>query len=120
MNSEQRGMFCDIIIPRLVNFTHLCTFILQQIYDFNKTELVYLYIGAGHYECGLLSDLPDDAEIVAIVDPKESFSRATLLDIHRQIEMAIDSMGEALLVPTSNRLPSLVVSNDNDMSDWEV
>ena len=101
MNSEQREVFCDVLIPRLVNFTPVCTLVLHHLRGFQDTELVYLYIA--------LDNMPDDAEIVAIIDPNEPFTAESLLDIHRQIEMAIDAMGERLLVPTSDRLLSFVV-----------
>lgn len=109
MNSEQREMFCDVLIPRLVNFTQVCTLVLHHLRGFQGEELVYLYIGNGQYDCDALMDMPDDAEIVAIIDPNEPFTAESLLDIHRQIEMAIDAMGERLLVPTSDRLLSFVV-----------
>lgn len=109
MNSEQRKAFCDTIIPRLVNFTQVCTLVLHHLRGFQEEELVYLYIGNGQYECDALCDMPDDAEIVAIIDPSEPFTPEALLDIHRQIEMAIDAMGERLFVPTSDRLLSFVV-----------
>ena len=109
MNSEQREMFCDVLIPRLVNFTQVCTLVLQHLRGFQDTELVYLYVGNGQYDCDALDGMPDDAEIVAIIDPNKPFTAESLLDIHRQIEMAIDAMGERLLVPTSDRLLSFVV-----------
>lgn len=109
MNSEQREMFCDVLIPRLVNFTQVCTHVVHHLRGFKDTELVYLYIGNGQYDCDALDDMPEDAEIVASIDPNEPFTVESLLDIHRQIEMAIDAMGERLLVPTSDRLLSFVV-----------
>jgi len=105
MRQELRDELCELS-PSVCVYVFWCARLeYQMTRKFKKGDVYCLYLSDGQYDCGLVSELPDDAEIVVIIDPMDDISAENCLDVCRQFEMAIDALGEKLDTALSYRIP---------------
>lgn len=105
MRQELRDELCELS-PSVCVYVFWCARLeYQMTRKFKKGDVYCLYLSDGQYDCGLVSELPDDAEIVVIIDPMDDISAESCLDVCRQFEMAIDALGDKLDTPLSYRIP---------------
>ena len=116
MRKELRDELCDLAPSACVYLFWCARLEYQMTRKFKKGDVYCLYLSEGEYDCGLISELPDDAEIVVIIDPMDDISAENCLDICRQYEMAIDALGDKLDTSLSYRIPvehdAFLVEND--------
>ena len=105
MKKELRDELCELS-PSVCVYVFWCARLeYQMTRKFKKGDVYCLYLSEGQYDCGLVSDLPDDAEIVVIIHPMDDISAENCLDVCRQFEMAIDALGDKLDTSLSYRIP---------------
>lgn len=105
MRQELRDELCELS-PSVCVYVFWCARLeYQMTRKFKKGDVYCLYLSDGQYDCGLVSELPDDAEIVVIIDPMDDISAENCLDVCRQFEMAIDALGDKLDTSLSYRIP---------------
>lgn len=105
MKKELRDELCELS-PSVCVYVFWCARLeYQMTRKFKKGDVYCLYLSDGQYDCGLVSELPDDAEIVVIIDPMDDISAENCLDVCRQFEMAIDALGDKLDTSLSYRIP---------------
>ena len=105
MRQELRDELCELS-PSVCVYVFWCARLeYQMTRKFKKGDVYCLYLSEGQYDCGLVSELPDDAEIVVIIDPMDDISAENCLDVCRQFEMAIDALGDKLDTSLSYRIP---------------
>lgn len=105
MKKELRDELCELS-PSVCVYVFWCARLeYQMTRQFKKGDVYCLYLSDGQYDCGLVSELPDDAEIVVIIDPMDDISAENCLDVCRQFEMAIDALGDKLDTSLSYRIP---------------
>lgn len=105
MRQELRDELCELS-PSVCVYVFWCARLeYQMTRKFKKGDVYCLYLSDGQYDCGLVSELPDDAEIVVIIDPMDDISAENCLDVYRQFEMAIDALGDKLDTSLSYRIP---------------
>lgn len=105
MKKELRDELCELS-PSVCVYVFWCARLeYQMTRKFKKGDVYCLYLSDGQYDCGLVSELPDDAEIVVIIDPMDDISAENCLDVYRQFEMAIDALGDKLDTSLSYRIP---------------
>lgn len=105
MRQELRDELCELS-PSVCVYVFWCARLEHQMTrKFKKGDVYCLYLSDGQYDCGLVSELPDDAEIVVIIDPMDDISAENCLDVCRQFEMAIDALGDKLDTSLSYRIP---------------
>lgn len=105
MRQELRDELCELS-PSVCVYVFWCARLeYQMTRKFKKGDVYCLYLSDGQYDCGLVSELPDDAEIVVIIDPMDDISAENCLDVRRQFEMAIDALGDKLDTSLSYRIP---------------
>lgn len=105
MRQELRDELCELS-PSVCVYAFWCARLeYQMTRKFKKGDVYCLYLSEGQYDCGLVSELPDDAEIVVIIDPMDDISAENCLDVCRQFEMAIDALGDKLDTSLSYRIP---------------
>lgn len=104
MRQELRDELCELS-PSVCVYVCWCARLeYQMTRKFKKGDVYCLYLSEGQYDCGLVSELPDDSEIV-IIDPMDDISAENCLDVCRQFEMAIDALGDKLDTSLSHRIP---------------
>lgn len=96
MKQELRDELCDLAPSACVYLFWCARLEYQMTRKFKKGDVYCLYLSEGEYDCGLISELPDDAEIVVIIDPMDDISAENCMDVCRQYEMAIDALGDKL------------------------
>lgn len=105
MKKELRDELCELSPSVCVYVFWRARLEYQMTRKFKKGDVYCLYLSDGQYDCGLVSELPDDAEIVVIIDPMDDISAENCLDVCRQFEMAIDALGDKLDTSLSYRIP---------------
>ena len=105
MKQELRDELCDLAPSACVYLFWCARLEYQMTRKFKKGDVYCLCLSEGEYDCGLISELPDDAEIVVIIDPMDDISAENCMDVCRQYEMAIDALGDKLDTSLSYRLP---------------
>ena len=105
MRQELRDELCELAPSACVYLFWCARLEYQMTRKFKKGDVYCLYLSEGEYDCGLISELPDDAEIVVIIDPMDDISAENCIDVCRQYEMAIDALGDKLDSSLSYRLP---------------
>ena len=105
MKKELRDKLCELSLSVCVYVFWCARLEYQMTRKFKKGDVYCLYLSEGQYDCGLVSELPDDAEIVVIIDPMDDISAENCLDVCRQFEMAIDALGDKLDTSLSYRIP---------------
>lgn len=105
MKQELRDELCNLAPSACVYLFWCARLEYQMTRKFKKGDVYCLYLSEGQYDCGLVSELPDDAEIVVIIDPMDDISAENCMDVCRQYEMVIDALGDKLDTSLSYRLP---------------
>lgn len=105
MRQELRDELCELAPSACVYLFWCARLEYQMTRKFKKGGVYCLYLSEGEYDCGLISELPDDAEIVVIIDPMDDISAENCMDVCRQYEMAIDALGDKLDTSLSYRIP---------------